>query len=72
MFGNNRPTVVGWGRTNNSWRRPVSSAQTDVQQKLVMSVRNNEDCLALFRDKLGVNLTGEIRCSQHDEKCLKC
>ena len=61
MFGNNRPTVVGWGRTNNSGRRPVSSAQTDVQQKLVMSVRNNEYCIANYRNRFGVDLSDEIR-----------
>ena len=53
MSGNNGPTLVGWGRTTN---RKESLA--DIQQKLEMPVRNNEDCLALF-NKLGVKL--EIR-----------
>ena len=51
MFGNNLPTVVGWG--GNRWE-----SLADIQQKLEMPVRNNEDCLALF-NKLGVKL--EIR-----------
>ena len=57
MFGNNLPTVVGWGKTTN--RR--GEQQTDIQQKLEMPVWDNKDCIARFKTELYVNLTGEIR-----------
>ena len=56
-FGNNLPTVVGWGKTTN--RR--GDQQTDIQQKLEMPVWDNKDCIARFKTELYVNLTGEIR-----------
>ena len=57
VFGNNLPTVVGWGKTTN--RR--GEQQTDIQQKLEMPVWDNKDCIARFKTELYVNLTGEIR-----------
>ena len=66
-FGNNLPTVVGWGRTSNSRRGgPVSSAPTDVQQKLQMPTRDYGDCLARWQNVLravnsDADLEGELR-----------
>ena len=62
-----RPTVVGWGRTSNSRRGgPVSSAPTDVQQKLQMPTRDYGDCLARWQNVLravnsDADLEGELR-----------
>ena len=66
-FGNNLPTVVGWGRTSNRREGPLSSASTDVQQKLKMPTRDHGDCLARWQDVLKalnsnvVDLAGELR-----------
>jgi len=70
-FGNNLPTVVGWGRTSNSRRGgPVSSAPTDVQQKLQMPTRDYGDCLARWQNVLravnsDADLEGELSPSLH-------
>merc|ERR1712154_582150 len=66
-FGNNLPTVVGWGRTSNRGVRPVSSAPTDIQQKLKMPAVDHTDCLARWSNvlNLNINLTGELSPSLH-------
>jgi len=66
-FGNNLPTVVGWGRTSNRGVRPVSSAPTDIQQKLKMPAVDHTDCLARWSNvgNLNIDLTGELSPSLH-------
>ena len=60
-FGNNLPTVVGWGRTSNRGVRPVSSASTDIQQKLKMPAWDSRDCAARWKNIFNADLTGELR-----------
>ena len=61
-FGNNLPTVIGWGRTSNKrGGGPVRTASTDIQQKLKMPARDNRDCIARWRNILNADLTGELR-----------
>ena len=66
-FGNNLPTVVGWGRTSNKrGGGPVSSASTDIQQKLKMPAVDHTDCLARWTNvfkglNLNIDLSGELR-----------
>merc|ERR1712154_146453 len=66
-FGNNLPTVVGWGRTSNRGVRPVSSAPTDIQQKLKMPAMDHTDCLARWSNvgNLTIDLSGELSPSLH-------
>ena len=61
-FGNNLPTVVGWGRTTaRRSQAAVDSAPTDLQQKLKMPARDNGDCIARWQKLFRVDLTGELR-----------
>merc|ERR1712187_180968 len=65
-FGNNLPTVVGWGRTTSRRSQgPVDSAPTDIQQKLKMPARDNRDCIARWQKLFKIDLTGELSPSLH-------
>merc|ERR1712061_245921 len=65
-FGNNLPTVVGWGRTTSRRSQgPVDSAPTDIQQKLKMPARDNRDCIAQWQKLFKIDLTGELSPSLH-------
>jgi len=67
-FGNNLPTVVGWGRTTSrrgQGPRPVRTAQTDIQQKLKMPAWDSRDCAARWKNIFNADLTGELSPSLH-------
>ena len=61
-FGNNLPTVIGWGRTTAKRSQgPLRTASTDIQQKLLMPAWDNGDCIERWRNILNADLTGELR-----------
>jgi len=65
IFDNNRPTVVGWGRTETAKDDEISIVSTARQQYLKLPAVANTDCIQKYQDLLNADLTGNIMPDQH-------
>jgi len=65
IFDNNRPTVVGWGRTETAKDDEIKIVSTARQQYLKLPAVSNTDCISKYQSVLNADLTGNIMPSQH-------
>ena len=65
IFDNNRPTVVGWGRTETLKDDEISIVSTALQQYLKLPAVTNRNCIQKYQSVLSADLTGNIMPDQH-------
>ena len=65
VFDNNRPTVVGWGRTMTEEDDKISVVSTAKQQFIMLPAVSNVQCLNKYQSLFSTNLTGNILPGQH-------
>jgi len=65
IFDNNRAVVVGWGSTSTAVDNEIKIVSTARQQKLIAPAVSNLDCIGQYEETVKVNLSGNIKPSQH-------